>query len=234
MWCPVNASIVALTVASCYLSISSWSLGCSRCLILHIQLWCAGDLTSSVYLDPSLPLYSCGPCSGSHSTFCCSLLRGPSASSLHTPAPSSPQWLPVTRVKSSKAQHSLALSLPSAPSLDRWLLLPSASHLELQQRSTAYSSNPTPQPLLPTGCLSLLYIFTRGCSCAPEMPSPPPGKLLLNFQGTLLSPTLRGPGWPLPQMHQQCALITPCASLSPGPRSVVFQSSLYYSASTAR
>lgn len=72
-----------------------------------------------VFLDQSLPLYSCDHYPGSLSTSCSRLLRGPSASSLHTPAPSSPLWpgeMPY------EAQSSLVLLLPSASSLDRWLL----------------------------------------------------------------------------------------------------------------
>ena len=72
-----------------------------------------------VFLDQSLPLYSCDHYTGSLSTSCSRLLRGPSASNLHTPAPSSPLWpgeMPY------KAQSSLVSLLPLASSLDRWLL----------------------------------------------------------------------------------------------------------------
>lgn len=92
---PMTTSVIASPIASCLGSASSWNLGRSRYLLFHIQsILVHGRFHSSVFLDTPPPLYSCDHYPGSLSTSHSHLLRGPSAPSLHTPAPSSPQWLP--------------------------------------------------------------------------------------------------------------------------------------------
>lgn len=83
---PMNTSIVAFTMhLFTFLPHLETSDAPPISSFTFRRSWYTDDLTSSLFLDSSLPPYSCA---SSHSIFYNSLLNDTSASCLHTPAPS--------------------------------------------------------------------------------------------------------------------------------------------------
>lgn len=168
----------------------------------HLVNHCTGDLTSLIFLDPSLPLFSWDHCPRSYSSSCSSLPTGPPSSG--------PYQLPIQPSVTARdlgKRHTLLPQSPLAAALHpiSWQMAAlshqpriwssSNAHLLLQPHPThSHSSQQAVSPF----CTSAHALLFMGAWSALSFPL---ASSCWAHKTVLLLFTLRGPGWLLLWMH---------------------------------